>query len=305
VTRLILTRLLGGVAVVLIVASVAFLMLKAAPGGPYDGERAMSKEAKRNIEERYHLDEPLWKQYQRWMSGVVTGDFGPTMKRRQTVNEIIANQFPYSMRLGLFAMGFALVFGIAIGVTAASRRNTRVDHGLMGLALFGISVPSIVLGPLLQNWFALKLGWFPIIRAESFGSYVLPGCTLGLIYTGTIARLARGGMLEVLSQDYIRTARAKGLSERAVVWRHGVRLGLIPVITYIGPATAALLAGSFVVEQIYQIPGLGAYFINSIADRDYTLLGGVMVFYVSIVVVLNLAVDLAYRFLDPRIRDAR
>jgi oligopeptide transport system permease protein len=239
------------------------------------------------------------------MSGVVRFDFGPTMKRRQSVNELIGDQYSYSLKLGLFAMSFALIFGVTIGVIAASKRNTRIDYGLMGLALFGISIPSIVLGPILQNWFALKLGWFPIIRAESFASFVLPGCTLGLIYTGTIARLARGGMLEVLNQDYIRTARAKGLSERQVVWKHGVRLGLMPVVTYIGPATAALVAGSFVVEKIYQIPGLGAYFIDSVTDRDYTLLGGLMVFYVSIVVVLNLAVDIAYRFLDPRIRDAR
>jgi oligopeptide transport system permease protein len=305
VIRMVITRLLGGLLVVFIVASVAFLLLKSAKGGPFDGERAMSNEAKRNIEERYHLNDPLWKQYTTWMKGVVMFDFGPTMKRRQSVNEIIRNQFPYSLRLGVFALGFALIFGIAIGVTAAARRNTGVDYSLMSAALLGISIPSIVLGPLLQNWFALKLHWFPIIRAEGWSSYILPGCTLGLIYTGTIARLARGGMLEVLNQDYIRTARAKGLSERAVVWRHALRLGLMPVVTYIGPATAALVSGSFVVEQIYQIPGLGFYFINSIADRDYTMLGGVMVFYVSIVVVLNLAVDIAYRFLDPRIRDSR
>jgi ABC-type dipeptide/oligopeptide/nickel transport system permease component len=305
VIRLVLARLLGGFLVVMIVASVAFLLLKAAPGGPFDEQRAMSKEARRNIEERYHLDEPLVSQYARWMKGVVTFDFGPTMKRRQTVNEIIANQFPFSLKLGLFALGFALLFGIAIGVTAAARRNTSVDYGLMSMALFGISIPSIVLGPLLQNWFALKLGWFPVIRAEGFSSYVLPGATLGLIYTGTVARLARGGMLEVLNQDYIRTARAKGLSERAVVWRHGLRLGLLPVVTYIGPATAALLSGSFVVEKVYQIPGLGFYFINSTVDRDYTMLGGVMVFYVAILVLMNFLVDVAYGFLDPRIRGTR
>jgi oligopeptide transport system permease protein len=305
VIRMVVTRLLGGFAVVMIVASIAFLLLKSAKGGPFDGERAMSPEARRNIEERYHLNDPLWEQYAAWMKGVVTYDFGPSMKRRQTVNEIISNQFPYSLKLGLFAIGFAILFGVAIGVTAASRRNTSVDYGLMGTALLGISIPSIVLGPLLQNWFALKLGWFPIIRAESFASFILPGCTLGLIYTGTVARLARGGMLETLNQDYIRTARAKGLSERAVVWRHGVRLGLIPVLTYLGPAAAALVSGSFVIEKIYGIPGLGLYFIDSVADRDYTMLGGVMVFYVSIVVVLNLVVDIAYRFLDPRIREVR
>ena len=303
--RFLAARIAGGLAVILIVASIGFLLLKAAPGGPFDDERRMSEEAKRNIEERYHLRDPLFDQYVAWMKGVVTFDFGPTMKRRQTVNELIGTQFPYSLKLGAFALVFALLLGVTIGVTAAAKRNTWVDWGLMSFALFGISIPAIVLGPILQNWFAMKLGWFPIMRAEGFASYVLPGSTLGLIYTGTIARLARGGMLDVLGQDYIRTARAKGLSERAVVWRHGIRLGLMPVVTYIGPATAALVSGSFVVEKIYQIPGLGTYFIDSIADRDYTLLGGVMVYYVTIVVVMNLAVDIAYGFLDPRIREGR
>jgi ABC-type dipeptide/oligopeptide/nickel transport system permease component len=305
VIRLIVTRLLGGIVTVLVVASIAFLLVKAAPGGPFDAERGLSPEARRNVEERYHLDETVLEQYLRWMKGVVTADLGPTMHYKRSVNEIIATHFPYSMKLGLFALGFALLFGVAIGVTAAARRNTTVDYGFMGTALLGISIPSLVLGPMLQNWFAIGLHWLPIIRVEGFGSYILPGCTLGMIYTGVIARLARGGMLEVLHQDYIRTARAKGLSEGAVVWRHGIRLGLLPVVTYLGPATAALLSGSFVVEMVFQIPGLGIYFIDSVTNRDAALLGGVMVFYVSILVVMNLLVDIAYGFIDPRIRDKR
>jgi ABC-type dipeptide/oligopeptide/nickel transport system permease component len=305
VTRLIITRILGGLATIFVVATIAFLLLKAAKGGPFDNERSMSAEAQRNIEERYRLNDPLPEQYLTFMKGAFTFDFGPSMKRRQTVNEIIAKQFPYSIKLGLFALGFATLFGVALGVTAAARRNSSIDYGFMSAALLGISIPSIVLGPLLQNWFSMKLGWFPIARAEGFASYILPGTTLGLIYTGTIARLARGGMLEVLNQDYIRTARAKGLSERSVIWKHGIRLGLLPVVTYLGPATAALLSGSFVVEKIYQIPGLGFYFIASVTDRDYSLLAGVMVFYVSFLVLMNLLVDIAYGFLDPRIRDKR
>jgi oligopeptide transport system permease protein len=301
----VLGRLLGGIIVVLVVGSIAFLLLQAAPGGPFDAERPLSPEAKRNMEERYHLDDPVIVQYGRWMAGVVTGDLGPSMQYKRSVNEIIATHFPYSMKLGLIALGFALVIGIFVGVTAAARRNSTIDYSFMGAALLGVSIPSLVLGPVLQNWFAIKLGWLPIIRAEGFASYLLPGLTLGLIYAGVVARLARGGMLEVLHQDYIRTARAKGATERAVVWKHGIRLGLLPVVTYIGPATATLLSGSFVVEKIFQIPGLGVYFIDSVTNRDYTLLGGVMVFYVSILVVMNLLVDIAYGFIDPRIRDKR
>ncbi|HUS64288.1 MAG TPA: ABC transporter permease [Kofleriaceae bacterium] len=323
--RFVLKRLGAGLVVVFFAATIAFFMLKAAPGGPFDEERAVPPEVKRNIEKRYHLDWSVPRQYLNYMDGLmpvdlfdVTGDsiglhwggfkkpdLGHSMKRTQTVQEIIEQSFPVSARLGLMALFFASVAGIFLGVLAASRHNTWGDHTAMGVALLGISIPSFVLGPILIMVFALGLKWLPPAQFTGFSSLVLPGAALGMIYMGTIARLSRGGMLEILRQDYIRTARAKGVSERKVVWKHGVRLGLMPVVTYLGPAAAHLVAGTFVIEQIFQLPGLGFYFIASITDRDYPLLCGLLVFYSFFLILFNLVVDLAYGFLDPRIRSKR
>jgi oligopeptide transport system permease protein len=303
--RLILGRLAGGVIVLAAVATFAFFMLHAAKGGPFDDERNPPPEIKRNIEERYHLRDPLLSQYTDYMRGVATLDFGHSMKRQLTVKEIIAHHFPRSVVLGLLALIFAVIGGVTLGVTAAARQNSWVDYLAMAVALIGISMPAFVLGPLLISLFALKLGWLPPARIEDGLSYLLPAMTLGMIYMGTVARLARSGMLETLRQDYIRTARAKGLSERAVVWKHAVRLGLMPVVSYLGPAMAALITGSFVVEKVFQIPGLGFFFVASITDRDYPVLTGVLVFYTTFLILMNLAVDLVYGLLDPRIRDAR
>jgi oligopeptide transport system permease protein len=303
--RLILTRAAGGVVVILCVASFSFFMLRKAPGGPFDEERQLQPEVKANIEKRYHLDQPVWTQYAEYMRGLVRGDLGHSMKRTQTVNEIISDHYSYSLRLGLLSMLFALVFGVALGVTAAVRQNSMWDHGSMAIALLGISIPSFVLGPMLIRVFSISLGWLPPARFEGFASMILPSMTLGMIYMGVVARLSRSGMLETMRQDYIRTARAKGLSERVVVWKHGVRLGLMPVVTFVGPALAALITGSFVVEKIFQIPGLGFYFVASITDRDYPVLTGVLVFYALFLVTMNLLVDIAYGVLDPRIRGQR
>ncbi len=303
--RMILTRLFGSVFVLLMVATVSFFLLRAAPGGPFDEERALLPEVKRNIEERYHLNDSLPTQYADYMKGVFTLDFGQSFKRPQTVTELIGAHYGYSLTLGLMAMAVAITLGITMGVTAAARRNSWADHGLMTLALLGVSIPSIVLAPLGVGFFALKLGWLPPARAEGLTSYLLPAFTMGLIYTGTIARLTRAGMLETLGQDFVRTARAKGLSERAVVWRHAVRLGVVPVVTYLGPAMAGMIAGSFVIEQIFQIPGLGFYFVSSVSDRDYPVLTGMLVFYVAVLVVLNLISDLMHGVLDPRVREHR
>jgi oligopeptide transport system permease protein len=303
--RLILGRLFGGLIVVFCVATISFFLLRAAPGGPFDDERRLQPEIQKNIEERYNLRAPLIEQYGLYMKGLVTGDLGHSMKRVHTVNEIVAEHFPRSIAIGLLALLFATICGVTLGVLAASRQNTWVDYVAMTIALLGISVPAFVLGPILIMVISLHLGWLPPARLEDFLSFLMPAMTLGMIYMGVIARLARSGMLETLRQDYIRTARAKGLSERTVVWKHGVRLGLMPVVTYLGPAMAALITGSFVVEKIYQIPGLGFYFINSITDRDYPVLTGVLVFYSIFLVLMNLAVDIAYGFLDPRIRDKR
>jgi oligopeptide transport system permease protein len=303
--RLILSRLAGGVLVIIAVATFSFFMLRAAPGGPFDDERRLQPEVEQLIMERYNLDKTPAVQYGIFMKNLAKGDLGHSMKRTQTVKEIIAEHFPYSVMLGLLSMAFAAFFGIVLGVVAASKHNTWADHGSMAVALLGISIPSFVLGPILIYIFSLKLGWLPPARFEGFASMILPSATLGMIYMGVISRLTRSGLLETLRQDYVRTARAKGLSERKVVWKHAVRLGLMPVVTYLGPAMAALITGSFVVEQIFQIPGLGFFFVASITDRDYPVLTGVLVFYSVFLVLLNLAVDIAYGFLDPRIRDKR
>lgn len=303
--RLIVSRLVGGVAVLLAVATISFFLLRAAPGGPFATERRMPPAVQRNIEERYHLSDPLWQQYTRYMGGLIRLDFGHSMKRPKTVGEMIRDQAPYSAWLGLSSILFAALLGTMVGAVAAARRNTWADHGLMAIALLGISVPSFVLGPVLIRYLSLDLGWFPPARIEGAWSYVLPAMALGMIYAGTIARLARAGVIESLSQDFARTARAKGLSERVVVWKHALRLGVVPVITYLGPATAALISGSFVVETIFQIPGLGFYFVDSVTSRDYPVLTGLLVFYVGLTVVMNLLVDVGHALLDPRVRETR
>jgi oligopeptide transport system permease protein len=303
--RLIVGRLLGAVVVVACVATFGFVALRLAPGGPLDQERRLPAEVEANIKKRYKLDQPLWKQYVSYMTGLAKGDLGHSMKRPDSVNDIIKENFPKTIQLGGLALLFAISFGVTLGVFAAAKQNSRFDHGSMALALFGISSPSFVLGPLLVQWFSIKLGWLPPARWEGFQSMILPAATLGLIYMGTIARLTRAGMLETIRQDYVRTARAKGLSEAKVVWKHALRLGVLPVVTYLGPALAFLITGSFVIEKIFQVPGLGFYFIGSVSDRDYPTLSGIMVFYCTLVIFMNLVVDIAYGFLDPRIREAR
>jgi oligopeptide transport system permease protein len=303
--RFILGRLAGGVVVVAAVATIAFFLMRAAPGGPFDEERSLLPEVQRNIEERYHLNDPVWEQYLRYMGGLLHGDLGHSLKRPQTVNEIIANQYGYTLTIGLMAISIGAGLGIAMGVTAARHRNSLRDHALMGVALLGISIPSIVLAPLLILIFSLTLGILPSARVESFASYLLPATTLGLIYTGVIARITRTSMVETMGHDFIRTARAKGLDERTVAWKHATRLGLIPVVTYLGPAVAGLISGSFVVEKMFQVPGLGSYVVNAVSDRDDPVLCGMLVFYVSFLVVLNIIVDITYGILDPRIRDRK
>jgi len=303
--RLILSRLAGGIGVIIAVATFSFLLLHAAPGGPFDAERALAPQVQRNIEARYHLDDSLATQYADYMGGLAHGDFGYSLKRPMSVGEIITTHFPYSLAIGLMALFVAVGLGVGMGVIAAWRRNTGVDYALMSMALVGISIPSIVLGPILVGIFAFGLGWLPPARIEGPASYVLPAMCLGLIYLGTIARLARGSMLEVLGQDFVRTARAKGLTERAVVWKHALRLGVVPVVTYLGPATATLISGSFVIEKLFGVPGLGGFFVEAIVNRDYPVLSGVLVFYVAFLVMLNIVVDVVHGLLDPRIRSGR
>jgi oligopeptide transport system permease protein len=295
-------RLTTSVVVVLVVATASFFLLHAAPGGPFDTDARRSEAVQRAMADRYGLHDSLWTQYGRELGHLVRGDLGRSLKRDVSVNELVARHFPVSALVGLLGLMTAVIAGVSIGVVAAWRRRTWVDRAMMAVAVIGISVPSFVAGPLLIASLSLRLGWLPPTRLDAASSYVLPALTLGLVYLGAIARLTRGGMVEALDQDFVRTARAKGLPERTVLWRHALRVGVVPVVTYLGPATAGMLSGSFVVEKIFQIPGLGAYFVSSIADRDYPVLTGVFVFYAALVVLLNLAVDLAYGWLDPRVR---
>ncbi len=303
--RFVLGRLVGSIVVIFLVATASFLLLHAAPGGPFDTDERRSLEVQHAMEEHYGLRDSIGTQYLRELGHLVRGDLGTSIKHDTSVSALIAAHFPVSAVIGVLGLFTAVILGVAMGVIAAWRRNTWADHALMTLALIGISVPSFVLGPLLIAALAIKLGILPAARIDGATSYILPALTLGMIYIGTIARLARGGMLETLGQDFVRTARAKGLPERVVVWKHALRLGILPVVTYLGPATAAMISGSFVVEKIFQIPGLGTYFVNSIAERDYPVLTGVFVFYAALLVLLNLAVDLAYGVIDPRIRSTR
>ena len=299
--RFLAARLVASVAIVFAVATASFLLLHAAPGGPFDTDQRRSAAVQRAMEDRYGLHQPLWQQYGRAMASLARGDLGVSMKRDVSVAALIAEHGPISALLGLLALSAAVAIGVAAGVVAAWRRNTWVDAAVMTGALIGISIPAFVLGPLLIAAIALDLGWLPPARVDGVRSLILPAITLGTIYLGTIARLTRGGMIDALGHDFIRTARAKGVPERRVVVRHALRVGIAPVVTYLGPATAALISGSFVVEKIFQIPGLGTYFVTSVADRDYPVVTGVFVFYAALLVVLNLAVDVAYGVLDPRL----
>jgi oligopeptide transport system permease protein len=284
------------------VATASFLLLHAAPGGPFDTTERRSAAVQRAMEDRYGLHRPLWQQYRHAMAQLARGDLGVSMKRDVSVGRLIAEHGPISALVGALALAAALGIGAALGVIAAWRRNTWIDALVMTGALIGVSIPAFVLGPLLIAALALDLGWLPAARLDGARSLILPAVTLGMIYLGTIARLTRGGLLDVLDQDFVRTARAKGLPERRVIG-HALRVGITPVVTYLGPATAAMISGSFVVEKIFQIPGLGTYFITSVAERDYPVVTGVFVFYAALLVVLNLAVDVAYGVLDPRVRE--
>jgi oligopeptide transport system permease protein len=276
--------------------------MRLAPGGPFDQDRALPEQVRANIEARYHLDEPLPRQYLRYLADVLRGDLGPSFRYPdRTVNELLALGFPVSLALGACAMAVALTLGGLAGLLAGVRRNSVVDYGTMSFALFGVSVPNFVLGPILMLVFALGLGWLPVAGWGTWRHAVLPSFTLGTFYAAYVARLTRAGMLEVIGQDFIRTARAKGLREGVVVLRHALPTAILPVVTYLGPACAAVLTGSVVVESVFSIPGIGRYFVASALNRDYTMVLGTVVAYSALLLVFNLIVDLLYAYLDPRV----
>jgi oligopeptide transport system permease protein len=301
-TRYALRRLLFFVPTLWAIATLTFFLVRLAPGGPFNSEREIPQAAREQLARKYGLDRPLGEQYLTFLARAARLDFGPSYKfPARQVREIIVEGFRVSAELGGLALLVALLVGIPIGVLAALRQNTAADAAVMAAALAGVSVPNFVLGPLLVLAFSLGLYWLPPALWEDPQSRVLPVLTLAAAYVAYVARLTRAGMLEVLRQDFIRTARAKGLPERTVVFKHALRLGLLPVVSYLGPAAAAILMGSLVVEQVFAVPGLGRYLVNGAFNRDYTLVMGVVLFYAAFLMTLNLLVDVAYAWLDPRV----
>jgi oligopeptide transport system permease protein len=280
-------------------------MVHAAPGGPFDDERALPADVEANIAAAYHLDEPLPQQFLRYMSGLLQGDLGPSYRYRDyTVAELIGTAFPYSLKLGAMAMALALLLGVSAGTVAALRQGTTFDKVVMGFSMTGISIPVFVIAPVLVLFLAVKLQWLPAGWSSSTGvsRYLLPVITLALPQIAYIARLTRASMIDVLGRDFIRTAYAQGLGTATVVRVHALKPAMLPVLSYMGPAIAAILTGSVVVEEIFGIPGLGQFFVRGALNRDYTLVLGIVVFYASLIVFLNLFVDILYGAIDPRVR---
>jgi oligopeptide transport system permease protein len=292
------------VPLLIIISFLAFVLVRLAPGGPFDRERVpASPEVERQLKAKYHLDEPIWKQFGRYVWDLAHGDFGPSLKQRNhTVNDIITQALPVSLTLGWSAFFFAIAVGVPLGFYSAVKRGHAGDWMGSFVAILCICIPALVVGPVLAMIFAIKLAWFPVALLESPLHLVLPTVTLGIYFAGRVARLMREGMLGTLHAEFLTTARAKGLSDTMVYLKHGFRIGILPVVSYSGPLLADLLTGSFVVENIFQIPGIGVFIVNSSLNRDYTLIVGLVVLYAALLLVLNLAVDIAYSFLDPRVR---
>ena len=302
--RFIVGRLLQAIPVIFIVITATFFLVRAAPGGPFDAEKAVIPEVKQALERQYRLDLPLHEQYFAYLKDLAQGDLGPSFKYPgRTINELIESGLPATAELGAYALLIAIFIGSMAGILAALRPNTLQDYIPMSFAMIGICMPTFLLGPLLVLVFGIQLDWLPVSGwGDIPGDKILPSITLGAAYAAYVARLSRAGMLEVLSQDYIRTARAKGLPEWQVVLKHGLRGGMLPVITFLGPAFAGLLAGSFVVETIFQIPGLGRFYVQAAFNRDYTMILGTTVFLSTLIVLFNLLSDIVAAWLNPRLR---
>jgi oligopeptide transport system permease protein len=301
--KFILRRLLLIIPMALVVVTLTWGLIRVAPGTFYDSEKQLPAAIKANIERKYGLDKPWYQQYWIMLTNVAQGDFGDSLRyQNQSVNEIIRRHLPYSATIGILAYFLALVVGLTAGIVAALKQNSLFDYGAMAIAMLGLSVPNFVLGPILVLVFALGLYIVPPARWGGVSSIILPVITLAAIYSAYIARLTRAGMLEIMRSDYIRTARAKGLDEKTVLLKHALRGGIIPVVSFTGPALAALLAGTVVVERIFSIPGLGKIFIESVLNRDEPLVLGIVAFLSILIMLFNLIVDISYGFLDPRIR---
>lgn len=301
-------RLLGAIPTLALVVALSFLLTRLAPGGPFDEEQALSPEIRANLEAAYGLDQPVWVQFGRYLRGILHGDFGPSFKFRDfTVGELIADGLPVSLTLGLAAMAFALALGIPAGLWAALSRGRFADRLVMAFAVAGISIPVFVVAPLLALVFGIWLRWLPVAgwMPGRPSDAVLPVVALALPVVAFVARLMRGSLLEVLRTPWIRAARARGLPERTVVLRHALPAALLPVVSYAGPAAAAVLAGSLVVETLFGLPGMGRHLVQGALNRDYTLVMGMVIVYAGLMIALNLAADLVCAWLDPRIRSER
>lgn len=302
-TKFLLKKVIILLVSLFMVATLTFALMQAIPGDPFTQEKAVPEEILKAMYHHYGLDQPWYVQYGRYLKGLITWDLGPSFKYQgRTVTEIIREGFPVSMTLGLEALLFAIFAGISIGTIAALRYQEWQDHFMMILAVLGISVPSFILATFLQYFFGMKLDLLPVARWGSFDHSILPALALAALPTAFIARLTRANMIEVLNQDFIQTARSKGLSTIRILWHHALRNALLPIITYLGPLTTAILTGSFAVEKIFGIPGLGQWFVMSITNRDYTVIMGTTVFYSAILMFSVFLVDILYCFIDPRIQ---
>lgn len=299
-----LKRLLALVPLLLVISFLAFVLVRIAPGGPFDRERQpASPEIERALKTKFHLDEPVWKQYLRYLGGLAHGDFGPSLKyRNHTVTDVIVQGLPVSMTLGLLAFGFALGVGLPLGYLTAVRRGEWVEYGGSFFAILMVCIPGFVVAPVLIMFLAIKWRWLPVALWDSPWHVVLPVTALGLYFSGRIARLMREGMLNTMRSEFITAARAKGLSETRLLLKHAFRIAVLPVVSYSGPLLADLLTGSFVIETIFQIPGIGVFLVNGSLNRDYTMVVGLVTLYAALLVVLNLMVDFAYTLLDPRVK---
>jgi oligopeptide transport system permease protein len=301
----IIRRLLGAIPTLFVIIAATFFLMRLAPGGPFDGERRLPPEIERNIKAAYNLDKPVYQQFAIYLGNLVQGDFGPSFKNKDfSVSELIALGAPVSLKLGLMAMTLAVFIGSFLGVTAALRQNTAADYSVMSVAMIGITIPTFVTAPFLTLILGVYLGWLPVAGYGdgALRNMILPVIVLALPQIAIISRLVRGSMIEVLRSNFVRTARAKGLTETQVVWRHVLRAGLLPLVSYLGRAIAGLVTGSLVVEQIFGLPGIGRYFVQGALNRDYTLVMGVVILFATLIILLNLVADILYRVLDPKVR---
>lgn len=301
--RFVFFRFLQSLFALLCIITLTFFLARLAPGGPFLDEKAVPEHLLEQMNKKYGFDKPLVVQYGLYLGQLIQGDLGPSLGNKGfTVNEVISEGLPVSFILGFIGLIIALIIGVPIGVFAAAKRNTSVDYGLMTVAMIGICLPTFVIAPLLGEIFALKLGWFDVAGWENSTAWFLGAMTLGLYYSAYIARLTRGSMLDVLSQDFIRTARAKGVAPGKILFKHAFRGGITPVVAYLGPALAGLIGGSFVVETVFGIPGLGQHFIKAASNRDYTLINGTVTVFAILILVMNFLVDVLQAWLDPRTR---